>query len=68
MSVQGYLLKEYEKKSNDDSRKLQQYKLENKTKRDTWIESNESNQETLPEERNAFMRTLVSAILWLTSK
>ena len=65
---QGYLLKEYEKKTNDDSRKLQQYKLENKTKRDTWIESNESNQETLPEERNAFMRTLVSAILWLTSK
>ena len=67
---QGHLLREYERKINDDSRKLQQYNLENKVKRDSWIESKESNEseEKLPEERNAFMRAFVSAILWLTSK
>ena len=65
---QGFLLKEYEKMVNDERQQSQQYNLERKNKRDTWLESKEKNEEYVPEERNVFMRSLISAILWFTSK
>ena len=64
---QGYLLKEYNKKILDDEAKAQLKKLENKTIRDSWHNSTEEEQSD-PNQRNAFLRQLISVLQWFGSK
>ena len=63
---QGYLLKEYEKKISDDRQKIE-YAKQDLPKRDFWYADKEEKISD-PNERNAFMRQLVSLMQWFNSK
>ena len=64
---QGYLLKEYNKKVMDDEQKRLLAKMQNNSKRDMWHESDKE-EKSDPNERNAFIRQLISVLQWFSSK